>query len=53
MQIAVKETAETEYWLIILEKSGFWNDKYEDIKPLLGSVKRMLIATLNTAKGNN
>ena len=52
MQIAVKEAAETEYWLLILEKSGFWDNTFEDIKQLLYSVKRMLIATLNTSKGN-
>lgn len=50
LQIAVKEAAETEYWMMILEKSGYFDSRFDQIKSLLDSVKRMLVASLNTAK---
>jgi four helix bundle protein len=51
MQIALKETAETEYWIHLLQLSEYINDDMG--KSLLNEcleVKRMLVATLNTAK---
>ena len=53
MQIALKETAETEYWLRLLLMSEQLsqpeaNSLLEDCLAL----KRMLIASLNTAKNN-
>ncbi len=53
MQIALKETAETEYWLRLLLMSDYLseaeaNSLLEDCLTL----KRMLISTLNTAKNN-
>ena len=50
MQIAAKEANETDYWLLILERSGFFNSDFDDIRPILESIRRMLTATLNTAK---
>ena len=50
IQIAAKEANETEYWLIILEQSGYFDASYNDLKALLKSLIRMLTATLNTAK---
>ncbi len=50
IQIAAKEANETEYWLIILERSGFFDKPFEDLKPLLKSLIRMLTATLKTSK---
>lgn len=50
IQIAAKEANETEYWLIILEKSGFFDESFGDLKSLLKSMIRMLTATLKTAK---
>ena len=50
MQIAAKEANETDYWLLILERTGYFDSSFEDIRPLLESVRRMLTATLNTAK---
>ena len=51
MHIALKETAETEYWLKLLTMSEYIN---EDMgKSLLNDcleIKRMLIASINTAK---
>lgn len=50
MQIALKEAAETEYWLIILKKSGYYHNRFEQIDGLLLSVKRLLISSVRTAK---
>lgn len=50
LQIALKECAETEYWIELLTESGYY-----DGKELLGKcleLKRMLIASINTAKKN-
>ncbi len=54
MHIALKETAETEYWLRLLVKSGYITQREGDslIHDCL-EIKRMLIATLNTAKQNS
>lgn len=52
MQIALKECSETEYWLLILEKTGYWDGRFDGLKGKNLSAKRMLIATLNTSKGN-
>ncbi len=51
LQIALKETAETEYWLRLLVLSDYLteaegNSLIEDCM----EIKRILIATLNTAK---
>ena len=51
LQISLKETAETEYWLRLLALSGYLSD--EESTSLLNDcleIKRILIATLNTAK---
>ena len=50
LQIALKECSETEYWIELLLESG----TYEDTAFLhrCTELKRMLIASLNTAKGN-
>lgn len=50
MQIALKEISETEYWLIVLEKTGYFDDSFNSLKNKSYSIKRMLIATLNTAR---
>ena len=53
MHIALKETAETEYWLRLLTMSEYIS---EDMgKTLLSDcleIKRILIASINTAKEN-
>ena len=51
LHIALKETAETEYWLHILEKSDYLDSKMAS--SLLDDcleIKRILIASINTAK---
>ena len=53
MHIALKETAETEYWLKLLKLSGYIT---EDMSRSLLSdcleIKRLLIASINTAEDN-
>ncbi|MGN1444371.1 MAG: four helix bundle protein [Acutalibacteraceae bacterium] len=53
MQISLKETAETEYWIRLLVLSDYIS---EDMgSSLLNDcleIKRMLISSLNTAKAN-
>ncbi len=54
LQIALKECYETEYWIEIAQKSGIVSS--ESVKDILhdcGSIRRMLISSINTAKGNN
>ena len=53
LEIAQKECYETEYWLELLNETGYIND--EDYKPLknnCGAIRRMLISSLNTVKKN-
>lgn len=53
LHISLKETAETEYWLRLLILSEYITDK--EGNSLLADcleIKRILIATLNTAKEN-
>ncbi len=52
-QIALKESYETEYWLELMKRADIISD--ETAKPLLhdcGSIRYMLIASINTAKVN-
>ena len=51
LQIALKECYETEYWLEIITKAGL--AERDTIKPIYnkgGTIRRMLIASINTAK---
>ena len=53
LQISLKETAETEYWLRLLVLSEYITDK--ESNSLLDDcleIKRILISTLKTAKEN-
>ena len=54
MHIALKETAETEYWLRLLILSEYISEKEgESLLSDCLEIKRILVATLNTAKNNN
>lgn len=50
LQIALKECSESEYWLELLIESGYYEDK--TILEQCIEVKKLLIASLNTAKRN-
>lgn len=53
LHISLKEYAETEYWLHLLEKAEYIDKKYanELIYDCL-SIKKMLVSSLNTVKSN-
>lgn len=50
VQISLKEASETEYWLIVLEKTGYLPDEFLNLKTKCLSLKKMLVSSLNTAK---
>ena len=50
LQIALKECAESEYWLELLLESGYYEDK--EILEQCVELKKLLIASVNTAKRN-
>ena len=54
MHIALKECAETEYWIKLLYMSEYIDDKMsESLLDDCLEIKRILIASINTAKENN
>jgi len=51
LQIALKECYETEYWLEVAVKANIISDDLvKDIFHDCGSIRRMLISSINTAK---
>ena len=53
MSIALKETAETEYWIKLLCMSEYIDDKMkESVLCDCLEIKRILVASINTAKEN-
>lgn len=53
LHISLKEAAETEYWLLVLKKSGILDDK--TASSMLNDcleLKRILISSISTAKNN-
>ena len=53
LQIALKECYETEYWLEVFVKSDFLSrENTIDLYNQCGTIRRMLIASINTAKEN-
>lgn len=54
LQIALKEANETGYWLELLKRTGYLDEKtYRDLDAMCTSLRAMLIASVNTAKKNN
>ena len=51
LQIALKECSESEYWLELLIESGYYDDRAILDKCI--EVKKILISSINTAKGNS
>ena len=53
LQIALKECYETEYWLELFVKSGLLErEAAKEIYNECGTIRKMLISSINTAKGN-
>ncbi len=53
MQIALKECYESEYWLELLNRTGYIsNNDYKKLQNTCGSIRRMLISSINTTKEN-
>lgn len=46
LRIAAKEAGETDYWLVVLQKTGYYINDFSDLKPRVESLLRMLTATL-------
>jgi len=54
MQIALKECYETEYWLELFFKTNtITEEQYKALKNNCGKIKKLLIASINTAKANS
>lgn len=53
MKIALKECFETEYWLELLNRSEYIsNTDYKMLQNTCGTIRRMLISSINTIQGN-
>ena len=52
LHIALKETGESIYWLTLLRRTALIDYEFESLLSLAEEIKRMLIASLNTAKNN-
>lgn len=51
LHISLKETGESIYWLTLLKRTNLFEYNYDKLISLGEEIKRMLIASLNTAKG--
>ncbi|MGN1307601.1 MAG: four helix bundle protein [Faecousia sp.] len=52
LHISLKETGESIYWLTLLKRTNLTDYHFDDLLSLAEEIKRMLIASINTAKGN-
>ena len=53
LQIALKEANETGYWLELLYKTSYITEQeFKSLDSACTSIRVMLIASINTAKGN-
>lgn len=53
LHISLKEVGESTYWLNLLKRTNLFNYDYDKLASLADEIKRMLIASINTAKENN
>ena len=51
--ISLKETGESIYWLTLLKRIGFFVYNYDLLLSQAEEIKRMLIASIKTAKEND
>ena len=53
LEISLKECHETEYWLELLFETGYLEETtYKPLQNTCGAIRRMLIASIKTAKAN-
>lgn len=52
LHISLKETGESIYWLTLMKRTNLFNYDYDNLLLLAEEIKRMLIASINTAKNN-
>ncbi len=52
LHISLKETGESIYWLTLLKRTRLVEYDFDALLSLAEEIKRMLIASLNTAKEN-
>lgn len=50
LHISLKETGESIYWLTLMKRTGLFEFDYDSLLALAEEIKRMLIASINTAK---
>ena len=50
LQISLKETAESEYWMTVLRLSGYTGSNADMIDNLMLEIKRLLISSIKTVK---
>ena len=54
MQIALKECYESEYWLELLFRTDIiTEEQYKKLRNSCGTIRRMLISSINTVEANN
>ena len=53
LHISLKETGESIYWLTLLKRTGIFDYTYDSLLSQAEEIKRMLIASIKTAKENN
>ncbi len=52
LHISLKETGESIYWLTLLKRTNLIEYNFDELLSLAEEIKRMQIASLNTAKKN-
>ena len=52
LHISLKETGESIHWLTLLKRTGIFEYNYDSLLSQAEEIKRMLIASINTAKDN-
>ena len=54
LEIALKEASETGYWLELLFRTGYIDEKrYKSLSDQCTSIRVLLVASCRTAKGEN